>query len=337
MKQMVWFRLHSEARNDPKLDLLSDAQFRVWFRLLCFASDQTERGIVNYRSLKLLAVQVARGDEKLLEETLTLLAELEVIEWSGNDVEFVNWMKRQYDSPSDYPEAARDRKRKQRDKEKNVPINSDVTNSHDHNIPVSRDVTNSHDVSRSCARRERERDREIEERDVEETRATRDKQKITTTTTDLSPEMQFQQAANLFSDSVKTIYHNYAEPLRQRNRDIFLEAKLAREKYPHLNASVLNTWMRNLLKEPILITSKTDQQEGDGYTFFRFLPDKTQYSIFSEADARASPDIFREQAERLFSCDVYRERLDEICERFPWYGKVRKEFDEFQRKRVTHV
>lgn len=110
---MKWFRVYSEARTDAKLESLTDAQHRVWFRLMCFAGDQGERGDIMGYDEELLAVEVARGDVDLLRSTLERLVKLRIIA-TGDGVRFVNWEKRQYDKPSDAPEQTRERKRKSR-------------------------------------------------------------------------------------------------------------------------------------------------------------------------------------------------------------------------------
>ena len=39
MSRYPWFRMYSEARVDAKLRSLSADEFRVWFNLLCLASE----------------------------------------------------------------------------------------------------------------------------------------------------------------------------------------------------------------------------------------------------------------------------------------------------------
>jgi len=112
--RMPWFRMYHEARNDRKLDTLADDEFRVWHRLLCFASEQEERGVIAYDDLFLLAIEVARGDQELLSHVVTRLSALKIIRDDGHALVFLNFVKRNYDKPSDAPEATRERKRKSR-------------------------------------------------------------------------------------------------------------------------------------------------------------------------------------------------------------------------------
>jgi hypothetical protein len=146
MTPMPWFRLYQEARTDKKLELLTDAQHRVWFNLLCYAAEQEERGIIPQNDAFLLALECAGGDQLLLAETLAQLERLRIIwiedrydEGDGDGpIHFTNWEKRQYDKPSDYPEATRERQRRSRvmraESRDVTPVSRDVT-------PVSRDVT----------------------------------------------------------------------------------------------------------------------------------------------------------------------------------------------------
>ena len=114
-----WFRLYTEARNDAKLRSLSDQQFRVWFNLLCLAAEQAEeRGTIAGYDTELLAVEVANGDAHLLEATLDRLQRLRIVSIDeAGTVTFIHFKARQYDKPSDMPEATRERKRRQRERD----------------------------------------------------------------------------------------------------------------------------------------------------------------------------------------------------------------------------
>lgn len=106
-KRLPWFRMFHEARTDRKLDVLPDDEHRVWFSLLCYASEQDERGVIEVEDT--LALECARGDDALLERTLQRLEKLKIIERADGRISFLNYLKRQYDKPSDYPQAVRER------------------------------------------------------------------------------------------------------------------------------------------------------------------------------------------------------------------------------------
>jgi len=125
---MPWFRMYSEARNDRKLASLSDAQFRVWFNLLCLASESKHRGLVTYDDAELLAFEVANENAELLNDTLAKLQKLRIIEHGSPDdsddftIRFVHWESRQYDKPSATPERVNERVTKHRETKRNADV-----------------------------------------------------------------------------------------------------------------------------------------------------------------------------------------------------------------------
>lgn len=150
---MPWFRMYNESRNDRKLDTLADDEFRVWHKLLCCASEGKDRGSIEAEDRELLAIEVARGDEDLLGRTLARLAKLKIIRDDGDSILFINFLKRNYDKPSDTPQATAERQRRHREKGRDEGVTE----------TVSRDVTPGH--AQEEIRREEKR--------VEETRGER--------------------------------------------------------------------------------------------------------------------------------------------------------------------
>lgn len=122
---MKWFRLYSEARTDAKLESLPDDMFRVWFKLMCFAGEQPNRGVVEGYDDDLLAVEVARGNVELLRATIDRLVKLRILASGDDAVQVIHWEPRQYDKPSDTPEETRRRKQESRAR------HADVTPRHD--------------------------------------------------------------------------------------------------------------------------------------------------------------------------------------------------------------
>ena len=119
---MRWFRFYHEARTDRKLEALTDAQYRVWINLLCYAAEQEQRGAIEIESEYLLAIECARGDEELLTDTLSVLVKLGIVERDADEVIFVNWGKRQYDSDNstERVRAFRERQKEQSEQDGNV-------------------------------------------------------------------------------------------------------------------------------------------------------------------------------------------------------------------------
>lgn len=114
MAQMRWFRMHTEARTDRKLDTLTDKQFRIWFNLLCMAAEGDDRGTINYDDEQILSLEVAQGDPEELRYTLSRLVTLRIVTLSENAITFNSFQKRQYSKPSDMPEQTRERQAKSR-------------------------------------------------------------------------------------------------------------------------------------------------------------------------------------------------------------------------------
>src|SRR5688572_22985273 len=122
---MKWFKMFSEARNDAKLRTLTDAEFRVWFNLLCLAAEQPERGVINGYSLQLLAVEVTGGDVPLLLAVLDKVTLLRVTCVTGvtcvtdvtiePEITFLKFHERQYEKPSNEPEKVAERVRRHRE------------------------------------------------------------------------------------------------------------------------------------------------------------------------------------------------------------------------------
>ena len=115
---MKWFRLHTEARTDAKLRTLTDSEHRVWFNLLCYAAEdkgETPRGSINGVPRSVLAAEVARGREELLDRTLEKLEKLHILERRDGLLTFVNFKNRQYEFESEKPASTKARKRKSRD------------------------------------------------------------------------------------------------------------------------------------------------------------------------------------------------------------------------------
>lgn len=236
--RMPWLRLHSEARCDPKLELLTDAQFRVWFRLLCFANDQPERGTISYRSRKLLAVQVAKGDEPLLTETLEILVELNIIDMASQEeqsVAFVHWAERQYDKASDTPAATRERKARQRDKSDPTPTNPPTHTTSRDVTPMSRDVTPRHG-------QEKKRGEEREETTYQVANIS-DEGDASASSGSFSVTEQVEQELNIRSRAVGVLVREYTPRLEALGKSIVDEATKWRQAKPTGELKNFENWL----------------------------------------------------------------------------------------------
>lgn len=108
-KPLPWFRLYTESRNDSKLDALNDREFRIWHKLLCFAAESKDRGTVDYIDPEFVAMELRLGVDEL-DSAISRMARLRLVERSDQYVRFPSFEQRQYDKPSDRPEATRERK-----------------------------------------------------------------------------------------------------------------------------------------------------------------------------------------------------------------------------------
>lgn len=83
-QQFAWFRLYADARSDKKLATLTLAERGVWLNLLCYASEQEERGSFDASDRFILALECADGDEEILDNTITKLLRVRHLEDDGS-------------------------------------------------------------------------------------------------------------------------------------------------------------------------------------------------------------------------------------------------------------
>ena len=144
---MKWFRLYSEFANDPKLKTFSKSQRYDIICLLCMANESKDRGVI-HEDAEDMAATLDMTDEEY--QAFTAMLERKNILSFREDgaLVLVNFMKRQYDSPSDMPAETAKRKAKQRslddneylDKIDNV-VHATSRQSHDKVTTLSRGVT----------------------------------------------------------------------------------------------------------------------------------------------------------------------------------------------------
>ncbi len=117
---MKWFRLYTEARTDAKLRRLTRDQHWAWFQLLCYAAEQENRGVIQYRNDEVLAAEVTDGDVALLHETLKRLETLTIVTWNVTSrfITFSNFEKRQFGGVTRNGKSSTDRVRKWREEQR---------------------------------------------------------------------------------------------------------------------------------------------------------------------------------------------------------------------------
>lgn len=117
MAKLPWLKLYTEILDDPKLAGFTGDQFRVFVYLLCLARESEEPGFIPMTQSE-IAWRIRRPLEEV-ESTLALCqyGDRPIITAVDGGYQVEKFIDRQYDKPSDKPEATRARKQKQRDKE----------------------------------------------------------------------------------------------------------------------------------------------------------------------------------------------------------------------------
>lgn len=123
MGKMPWLKLYTEIRTDPKMQALSDAEFRVWINLLCLAAESKVRGVICIdQGIPYPDEALARAmytDPDTLKGALAKFIKLRMVEIDDDGIIYlINFDARQYDKPSDRPEAVAERVRRHRAKAK---------------------------------------------------------------------------------------------------------------------------------------------------------------------------------------------------------------------------
>lgn len=131
---MEWFKLYHEARRDKKLSILTLAERGVWVNLLCYASEQTERGAFDASDRFTLALECADGDEDTLNSAIEKLLKVRcliTVDGAPDLLVFRMFTERQTrkasNFPSDAPERILERVNKHRSKGKVTADNDPVT------------------------------------------------------------------------------------------------------------------------------------------------------------------------------------------------------------------
>ena len=116
---MKWFRLHTEIKDDPKMLELDDHQFRIWISVLSMAGEADERGVIPAYRPRGMAASLHTTIEKM-EAAFLLFAELGMAERREDGALLItNFIRRQYDNPSDHPEKIAARKARMKEREEN--------------------------------------------------------------------------------------------------------------------------------------------------------------------------------------------------------------------------
>ena len=127
MAKMPWLKLYTEIRTDPKMQALSDLEFRTWVNILCLSAESKVRGIIcieeglAYPIEGLARTLFISTDE--LTSCLNKFQKLRMIDVSQDEtIAITHFDDRQYEKPSDKPEEVAKRVGKHRAKKSNTSV-----------------------------------------------------------------------------------------------------------------------------------------------------------------------------------------------------------------------
>lgn len=127
---LPWIRLYTEMLNDPKLKRLTAAEKWIWVGLLLMGGASCERGTllicegVPYTTQDLMSqLDLDINETDILEPALNKFQQLRMIETDPDGTIYIlNFDKRQYDKPSNRPEAVNERVKRHRNKSCNANV-----------------------------------------------------------------------------------------------------------------------------------------------------------------------------------------------------------------------
>ena len=111
---MTWFKLHHELPGDYKLSKFSPQQKWAWIVLLCLASSAKERGVIPTTDEEGIAEHCDFDSLQDFQFFVDKLRQKGMVEPVDGGIKITNWMDRQYEKPSDTPDAVRARVQKHR-------------------------------------------------------------------------------------------------------------------------------------------------------------------------------------------------------------------------------
>lgn len=158
MARMQWLRLYTEIIDDPKLRDFSGDEFRCWIYLLCLARESDRPGFVRGD-----AADLAWRMRRPLDEVQAMLEKAQargMVRPAPDGLDVVHFLERQYDHPSDAPEAVRSRVRRHRG-------NGGATTGNDH---VTTGPEKRNDRVTTCNDTDTDTDADTEEKREEEMR-----------------------------------------------------------------------------------------------------------------------------------------------------------------------
>lgn len=148
----TWFKLHHEMPDDIKLRRFTPQEKWAWVVLLCLASKSSTRGVIDAEDED-IAEYCEFNCTQDWQYFRDKLIKKGMIDFTGDGhLKVENWESRQYEKPSDRPEAVKARVRKHREKKKKqqeTPSNALQTPSNASETPQIREEEIRSDQKRS--------------------------------------------------------------------------------------------------------------------------------------------------------------------------------------------
>ena len=127
MAKMPWLKLYTEIRTDPKMQALSDLEFRAWVNILCLSAESKVRGVICIEEGLAYPIEgLARTLFISTEELTSCFNKFQKLRMIDVDqsgiITIIHFDDRQYDKPSDKPEEVAKRASKHRVTKSNAKV-----------------------------------------------------------------------------------------------------------------------------------------------------------------------------------------------------------------------
>lgn len=137
----TWFKLHHDLPGDIKLRRFTPQEKWAWVALLCLASQSRNRGVIDADDEDIADYCEFSTSQDWLYYRDKLIAKGMIEIGPDGNLHIVHWEQRQYDKPSDRPEAVKERVKKHRAKKKQAQKQGDETLCNALQTPSNANVT----------------------------------------------------------------------------------------------------------------------------------------------------------------------------------------------------
>jgi DnaD/phage-associated family protein len=243
-----WFRTYNEMVGDQKMRGLTGDQFRAWVFLMALANQSDQRGVVRIDDADGLADVLCLKSEEL-EPTLQRFERLRMIERTEDEIILVNFLRRQYDNPSDMPDAVAKRKQRAADRAKRAQAARTTVERAENEPRTSRErAENEPRTSRERAENEPERPQiQIQSTDIDEEDNSRAQARGDPGVwTDEEKQWLRDTCQDVYGHEAVQHWHTWKQWNRSMDLDVIVEAirrtGLNGARNPNYTIAILNDW-----------------------------------------------------------------------------------------------